>query len=241
MSAARSCPSFGEVLGVVLRLGGLTVLAVHVGLTAAYNMPFNPLKIQLQPVLARTVGTFFPQNWNLFAPSPVNSDYALLARPLTSLEYETFVRTGSLPSIDWFDLSTPLWSSFQENRLSAYDRIARPQTNALRVYLIGSFDLVPFHDACVKGDESACVFVAEQTAALREFRSVFLARVASSFCNARGPSCADATYVALRGRITRAVPWSQRYTGAPTVVDAEVGVFEIDRRVVPFGVFVGPQ
>lgn len=72
-------------------------MAVHFGLTAAYNVPLNPLKIQLQQLLQATVGTFFPQNWNLFAPNPVDSDYALLARPLTPGEQETFLRTGSLP------------------------------------------------------------------------------------------------------------------------------------------------
>jgi hypothetical protein len=69
-------------LSNVVRVAALIWLVTHFALTVTYVMPVNPIKLGLQPFLNATIGTYFPQNWSLFAPDPLTSDYAFLALPL---------------------------------------------------------------------------------------------------------------------------------------------------------------
>src|SRR5262249_47656112 len=65
---------------------------------------------------------------------------------------------GELPTDGWYDLSTPYWRNHQRNRFSAYDRLIRPQTGAMRQYMTGGLPLAPYAASCQKGWTEACDF-----------------------------------------------------------------------------------
>ena len=227
-----------NALGGTVRIFALCWLAVHFALTVLYVMPVNPIKPSIQPLLAATIGTYFPQNWNLFAPNPVSSDLAFLVLPLTaSMAREA--AEGRMPSEGWYDLSTPLWEHFQQNRLTAYDRLARPQASGIRMFLNGGSQLAPWAEACRKGDDDACELFEERLTSARALARTFLVRIASAFCNDIVPHRADVTFVALRMRERTSVPWSLRYTSERTERLLDLGVHPIDRGVVAPGLYVG--
>lgn len=118
----------------LLRIITVLWLSTHFTLTLLYVLPLNPLKLAWQPFLNTTIGTYFPQNWNLFAPDPISADFALVVRPLSSDELKVAEAKG-LPSNGWYDLTSPLWAKNQNNRFSAYERLSRPATKAILNYL----------------------------------------------------------------------------------------------------------
>ena len=209
------------------RLVALAWLVVHFILTLAYVMPVNPVKIVLQPFLYATIGTYFSQNWSLFAPNPVSSDLVFLARPLTDAEVAA-IPTHGLPTTGWYDLSTPLWERFQKNRFTAYDRLARPQGSSVRRYLSGGSELAPWWEACRKGDADACDFFDTQLTFARAQAAKLFAKIASAFCN---DVQSGASFVAVRVREKLSVPWSVRYTAQPQVREIDLGVYPVDKTV----------
>lgn len=74
-------------------------LVAHFGLTIMHVGPISPLSQQLAPVTNAWINPFFNQNWELFAPDPVNTDMGLLvqARGPDVADEEA-----------WVDISTPL-------------------------------------------------------------------------------------------------------------------------------------
>lgn len=224
----------------IVKAWALVWLVVHMGLTVLFVMPMNPLTNELQPILDATIGTYFYQNWSLFAPNPVSDNHALLIRPLTGDEPEAVQAGGELADANWFNVSDPLWSRFQRNRLSAYDRLSRTQSSAVRNYLSGGIELVPLFEACRKGSSGACETYEEQLAETRSRAVEILTRVASAISRDICRPVQSCTHVALRVRRTTGVPWSQRFEGEPVVRDFEIGLFPIDHSVASMGVFTKP-
>lgn len=220
-----------------VRIGSLLWLVGHFALTVGYVMPVNPIKVSLQPLLYATIGTYFQQNWSLFAPNPLAADYAFLARPLSQIEMEAIPMKG-LPTRGWYDLSAPLWAHFQKNRFSAYERLARPHGNALMIYLSGGLELLPWLETCLKGDPASCAFYEERLKVARSQAAELLAKVGSAFCKDLGESGRNYTHVALRVRERLSVPWSERYTGKRVVRDIELGVYPINRTVAGAGLYL---
>lgn len=223
------------LLGRLVRSATLAWLGAHFGLTVLYVMPLNPVKVELQPYLAATIGTFFPQNWSLFAPNPIESDYALLVHCLGPSQ----AAGGVLPVEGWRDLSSPLWHRFQSNRLSAYDRLARPHGSAMRTFLAGDPVLLPWLEACRKGDDHACDFFGERLQEFRDSSGELLARIGSAFCAEAEAAPGETDRVAVRVREKRGVPWSHRHDHKAVAEsrDLEVGIFPIDRSVRPSGLY----
>ncbi len=221
----------------VLKVASVMWLVAHMTLTVLFVMPLNPLKNELRPILKATIGTYFYQNWSLFAPNPVSNNHALLIRPMTAEEAD-IAEVKGLPETGWYDVSSPLWKRFQHNRLSAYDRLSRTHSNAVRRYLNGGVELSPLRQACFKGNTEACQVFEEQVKAARGRAKTLLVRVASALSNdlCAGQS-SPCTYVALRIRETASVPWSERYTADPVTRDLEVGIFPIDKTVTPLNLF----
>lgn len=118
-----------------LQLMALALFLFHFALTVIYVSPVNPLRDTLEPLLNTTVGAYFPQDWNLFAPVPRTADFALLVRPLSKNEFNA-IRTQGLPKNGWYNLSAPLWTRFQSNRFAAYNKLGRPADQAIAHYLI---------------------------------------------------------------------------------------------------------
>ncbi len=223
-----------------LKVLSVVWLVIHFTLTVLHVMPLNPLTNQVRAQSNALLGPLFAQNWSLFAPDPVSTDLILLVRPLSAPEEQAYAASGVLPDDGWYDLSSPLWARFQANRFSAYDRLARVHSTAIRQYLSGGIDLVSMSRSCQKGDADACDAYGEAFDERRELASDLLGRTASAFCRdlaAAGPGCGR---VALRVRSVSSVPWSDRYTASPDTVDVDVAVLATDPTAAPMGVFSFP-
>lgn len=226
--------SLKQILCHGVRLGALAWLVCHFTLTMGYVMPLNPIKMEYNPLFEQTIGTYFPQNWSLFAPDPVSGDHALLARCL-DMEESRSALAGNFPTDNWQDISTPAWEYFQRNRFSAYDRLIRPQTNAMREFLGGAGSLKVFSDSCRKGTEESCRIYEARLALFRLAGGVILQKVGSAYCQEALPG--KATGVALRMRETPAAPWSERYTPQPKINDYDVGVYPVVRDIPTTGLY----
>ncbi|WP_426756326.1 DUF5819 family protein [Myxococcus sp. Y35] len=216
-------------LGHAVRVLTLVGLVLHFALTLLYVFPLNPMKMELGVLANLTIGTYFPQNWSLFAPTPVQSTQALLVRCLSAEEIPAS-SSSALPTDGWEDVSSAHFVQAQRHRLSAYERLVRPLQNSLRQYLHGGPDLYPFHDACRKGDAEACQVRDTALQPRREQAARMFRRIGSAFCREAYPGKALGA-VALRFRERSAVPWSARHGGQPQVEDFELGVFKLDETV----------
>ncbi|AKF84802.1 hypothetical protein MFUL124B02_04640 [Myxococcus fulvus 124B02] len=225
----------GQVLGRATRVATLVGLVLHFALTLLYVFPLNPVKMELGFLANLTIGTYFPQNWSLFAPTPVQSTQVLLVRCLSA---EEVPRDSSrpLPTEGWEDVSSAHFRQAQRHRLSAYERLVRPLQNSLRTYLNGGPDLYPFHEACQKGDTQACEARDTALKPRRELASRMFRRVGSVFCREAFPH-RHLSAVALRFRERGAVPWSARAEGRPKEQDFELGLFKLDETVALPGIY----
>lgn len=200
-------------------------LPVHFGLSLLYAFPLNPLKISMEPTLYATIGRFFSQNWSLFAPNPLAENRSLLVRCLNSQELDGVLK-GTVPQEQWFDLTKPLVTQHQQHRFSAYDRVARPQQNAIRGYMAaGSGVLDSWARACSRGQKPACAEYDRRVKIARREPTMLLTRVASSFCAEAAPAAVAAS---LRLRTSGVIPWSHRYASdAPKSKDYELGSYPL--------------
>lgn len=213
-----------------LKSFSLLILLLHLALTFFYSMPINPIKIGLNPLLNMTIGTFFPQNWSLFAPSPVTSNNYLCILPLKNYEDINSPRLKS--SSDWINLTLPLLNNFHENRFSAYERISRVQLNSIRLYVGASPELYPWSRACNNGDTLACIVRREIIEENKELAKNFFLKIGSSFCNLYQNQ--GIKYFALKIISDDPTPWSERYSNLPKSFTSElISVFKVDTSIVP--------
>jgi hypothetical protein len=211
-----------------LRIATFAGLVVHFLLTVLYVLPINPVRLLIEPILQATIGTWFSQNWCLFAPNPLSSTQTLMVRCLT--DGEAPEEGGPLPAAGWADLSSPLFERAHRNRLSAYERLVRPQENAVRGYLGNAVEFQPLIDRCAKDDKPACESLDRILKARRAGAAVLLRQLGSVYCREARPS-ALVRAVALRYRERYAVPWSERFHGTPKTTDFELGVYPLDPTV----------
>jgi Family of unknown function (DUF5819) len=196
-------------------------------------MPMNPLKFSLFPLLNATIDTFFSQNWSLFAPNPVAEDYILLIQPRAKLSNYDSTKIDTI----WYNASSPLWSRFQENRFSAYDRLARNQSNAVRNVLNGDISFIPVYDACNKGDTIACRIYKELIGKARKYQTEKIVIIASAFVNDIKKASDHFTHIGIRIRVKSFPPWSKRYSKEITIKDIDLGEFKYNDNVTPIGIY----
>lgn len=221
-----------------LRLLTLFWLVTHFALTVIYVMPLNPMNATMQPLLDATIGTYYSQNWRLFSPEPLARNYSLLIRPL-SFEQVTAASKNGLPSDGWFNVTTPFWERFQRNRFSAYDRLTRPQVNAMINWLTGGSDLEEWQQSCQMGEKDACAYFEEQLRSVRVQEGAVLLKAASVFCKDVAEPCRGATHVALRAHEELGVAWSSRHSATRSVThDVDLGVYAIDVNVASAGIYL---
>jgi hypothetical protein len=221
----------------LVRVISLLALGAHFALTFAYLLPPNPFKESLQPVIDTTIGTYFPQNWNLFAPRPRSGEMKLLVRPLTSAEREAAPSAG-VPSDGWYDVSTPLHRAFAENRLAAYERALRPTLHTMEDFLYAPVGMPP-QEVCQR-DPGFCFRQKRRIQVGRQTNEFLLVRIGSAFYrDIAGPED-QATHIALRVREVQPVPWNERYTAEASWRDQEIGVFSIDPRATAMGLLRRP-
>lgn len=116
----------------ILRVVTVLWLVVHFALTFLYVSPSTPIEQILEPFLNATIGRFFNQNWDLFAPDPTNTDYALLVRPLSNDELKV-AKVKRVPNDGWYDVSSPVWGQLGQP-FAAYVKFSNIITNATLSY-----------------------------------------------------------------------------------------------------------
>ena len=226
-SSSRPKFSFVVLSANLLKGAALLWLIVHMAMTAILVSPSNPIRLVADRFILPIMNVFFSQNWCFFAPDPLDTDEALLARCLTPLE-ATAARAGAIPANGWYDLSTPFWVGFQRNRFTAYDRLIRPQSAAIRSSLGYPMEVGAWVKACRDGSKEACQTLEKQMKPIHERDNLLLAQVASGFCTGIAAGPGTFTDAALRVRVTQPVPWSQRKTGKPITKDFDLGVVRVE-------------
>jgi hypothetical protein len=237
MSARRAFALCRVAVLIAVKALAVWMFVVHFLLTAIDVFPDNPVKAGMLPVLSVTIESYARQNWNLFAPDPISTDFVLLAKCLRGPADAGLADAGAADDSGWEDLSLPIWKAFQRNRVSAYDRLARPLTNTLRTYLSGGATLIRWQKACIeRKDPEACVVYERGVTEARDASSIMLRRLGSGFCRSTAPA---ATAVALRARVQTAVPWSKRFEPSfqAPVQDVPVGVYPVDPAMVGSGIY----
>jgi hypothetical protein len=116
----------------ILRIVTVLWLVVHFALTFLYVSPSTPIEEILEPFLNATIGRFFNQNWDLFAPNPTDTDYALLVRPLSNDELKV-AKVKHVPNDGWYDVSSPVWGQL-DHPFAAYVKLSNILTNATSSY-----------------------------------------------------------------------------------------------------------
>ncbi|MEO8217302.1 MAG: DUF5819 family protein [Acidobacteriota bacterium] len=216
-----------------LQIGSILALTIHFAMTVLWVGPFNPIKVHLNGLLEKTTGRYFSQSWRIFAPLPVTTDDAVLLRCLTPRE----AAAPRLPDEGWYDISTPLWIRFQHDRFSAWSRLSRPQTYAVRTYLTAGPDAVLWFNACQGGSQPACSVYQSMIESARQSSGEILTRIGSAACNDLGRSQSTAR-VALRLRRTWPISWSQRSSATQRLSeDLPVGVYEYRKEIGTPGIF----
>jgi hypothetical protein len=116
----------------ILRVITVIWLVVHFTLTFLYVLPSTPIEQILEPFIDATIGRFFSQNWDLFAPNPTDTDYALLVRPLSNDELKV-AKVRAIPNDGWYDVSSPIWGQLG-HPFAAYVKFSNIITNATSSY-----------------------------------------------------------------------------------------------------------
>jgi hypothetical protein len=185
--------------------------------------------------LMTSIGVFFPQEWNFFAPDPITFNFFILIKPLhTKKDFEDALK-GRVSGDRWYNITSPCWDAFHSNRFSAYDRLARTQINSILPLLNGDKSSAPWREACKNGDKDACKVAADNAKEIAKKSERQLKFIASSVCKDMGFS-GDAGVI-LRVRRTDSLPWPERYIGKAKSVDADLGVFPIDLTVESSGLY----
>lgn len=202
------------------------ILFFHFYCTLIYVMPTTPLKAHLASTIEYLPATIFSQNWSLFAPNPVSSDYIMLLKPLRdSIQVELKEDTT------WYNISSPFWRRYKDRRFSAYDRFARLPSNSIRTYLNGEIWMVDLAKGCSQGDSSLCNAYRIAMDESQKKQKEVISLIISSFCN--GNIDKTYQYAAVRIRVTQYPNWKRRDLDKPASADIDVGIFKIEKSVFP--------
>lgn len=183
-------------------MGAAVGATLYVAITMLYLAPPNPIKARHLQKVNAVMYPFFQQNWHLFAPNPIRSNFVLTAR----------CRVGDRVS-DWQDISTPLLARHHSNRNSPMGRLLRTPGAAVHQILGRSSDeWLPL--ICRRDPSSAaCRGEDEVSSRVRENAQFIINRVASASCD-RWVGIGHASAVQARILVHEPPPWSQRHLGA---------------------------
>ncbi len=116
------------VLGMTAGLLAL-LSTVYLVNTFLYLAPPNPLKVRWLPFVMMLEDPLFTQNWHLFAPNPIRSNFVLTVRCRAQKAVTS-----------WRDATSPLLARHHRARTSPMARLLRVQQNAIRMVLGWSGD-----------------------------------------------------------------------------------------------------
>lgn len=101
--------------------------ALHIGATALWLTPTNPIREAAQGELSEYLQPFFRQNWNLFAPNPATSNPNLLVRAQVR-----DVDSGELVETEWFNVTA--FETAQLTHNPTPSRLVKTSHNVYRRY-----------------------------------------------------------------------------------------------------------
>jgi len=111
---SRPFASFQERLALwILTITFALILGIHAGVETLFVLPANPLGELFRPAVLGYTHPYFEQYWNVFAPTPIESDVTVLARTRA---------TRGAPSA-WVNLTDPLLDEVRANPLSRYSTL----------------------------------------------------------------------------------------------------------------------
>ncbi|WP_261954911.1 DUF5819 family protein [Streptomyces nigrescens] len=98
---------------ILLAVGAVIPLALslHFGMTALYEMPFNPVKEKYGEEITSYMLPYFVQDWHLFAPDPIDRDNGVLVRAKKRQP------DGSVITTKWTDVTSPSLQQLYGERL----------------------------------------------------------------------------------------------------------------------------
>jgi hypothetical protein len=183
--------------------GTIIVLGLGAGVyllnTVLYLTPLNPVKAQWYRLIVGLQHPLFEQNWHLFAPSPIRSNFVLTVRCRTS--------TGIS---GWHDVTMPLLARLHRDRHSPASRLLRVQQNGIRNFLFGSPSEWRMQACRRDRDSEACRRVSDRDGRAREAGAYLLGRAAAAACDRLvGPGRATAVQAGIL--IHQPPPWSRRH------------------------------
>lgn len=107
----------------VFTLAVVAMLCFHFANVWLYLTPMNPIKIAFWEPVQRYIHPLFVQNWQLFAPAPIDRDELMMVK--TRWRDRT---TEQVWETEWIDLTTPVYHAIHRTRIGPYSKLARPFT-----------------------------------------------------------------------------------------------------------------
>ena len=83
----------------------------HTIMTVLHVAPINPISLDLAPAISAYTLPFFQQNWQLFAPEPINQEHGMLVRALQEDHH------GKPLTTEYYDFTSPIIESIHSTRL----------------------------------------------------------------------------------------------------------------------------
>lgn len=196
--------------------------AFHIGMTALYNLPANPIKTQTS-LPERYINVMFSQNWQMFAPDPVSADMLVKVQCLTGV-------AGGEGSSEVYDIVSGFWDKGINN---AFERMSRVMSNAAFVAITPNDAEALLLRSCENGTEKSCAEYRKKKAAREALGMNQVKRISAYFC-ADLSQLRGANYTHSNVWVsTRPVPrWSQRHD-PPATWPREVKQYSISAYPLP--------
>jgi hypothetical protein len=109
-AAFSDAPLRVRVITAVSAVFVVVLFCVHFGMTFVYNSPINPIKLRTAGTVAAWIEPYFAQNWNLFAPKPIDENRGMLVRA------QVRSPDGRIQVTRFYDMTTPANREAQERR-----------------------------------------------------------------------------------------------------------------------------
>lgn len=109
----------------------------HFSMISFHAGPVNPISVKLKPHTDAYVGTWFQQNWHLFAPEPLTINYKLYVR----IKYTEVGSEHTKPiTTGWYDATSPMIEENNRSLFSPFNRMLRISMGHINSLNIGGSD-----------------------------------------------------------------------------------------------------
>lgn len=163
----------------------LTILTpIHFFIIVLHAGPINPISAKFQPQINAYVTPFFFQNWHLFAPDPVTTNFNLYLK----VKYKEAEHTEIIQS-DWLDVVGPILKKNDETLLSPYNRMVRLGLGYVHALELGGHDELTYKLLKKISDEDKhSTRVEEKIAEQIELQKDLIYRYVSAYAKAAYPN-----------------------------------------------------